>query len=143
MLAISTLLSGCFGSDKPMFAPETAVKALEPGRYGLFEQYGDQIKPSEYMEVRLSGNVYDFVNEKGASNPVTFHPIAGGLVEFRLHGAVRPADADDVAASGPAQASSPVVASKPATGERTVGVSTITSAFAPSSARSAAASGRR
>ena len=44
---------------------------------------------------------------------------------------------------GPAQASSPVAGSKPATGSRTVGVSMITSAFAPRSARSAAASGRR
>src|SRR6185436_16205573 len=69
VLTIGTLLSGCFGSDQPVFAPESAVRALEPGRYGLFEQYGDQSKPSEYMEVRLRGNVYDFVNEKGASNP--------------------------------------------------------------------------
>src|SRR3954454_21859242 len=33
-LILSTLLSGCFASDNPMFAPETAVLALEPGRYG-------------------------------------------------------------------------------------------------------------
>lgn len=79
-LALGTLLSGCFGSDKPMFAPESGVRALEPGRYGLFESYGDQTKPSEYMDIRLRGNVYDFVNEKGAVNPVTLHPIAGGLL---------------------------------------------------------------
>ena len=78
-LVVTALLSGCFASDKPMFLAETAVRALEPGRYGLFEQYGDQTKPSEYMEVRQRGNVYDFVNEKGAVNPVSFHPIAGGL----------------------------------------------------------------
>ncbi len=85
-LVLSALLSGCFGSDKPMFLAETAVRALEPGRYGLFEQYGDQTKPSEYMEVRLSGNVYDFVNEKGAVNPVSFHPIAGGLYVAQVGG---------------------------------------------------------
>ena len=79
VLAIGTLLSGCFGSDKPMFLAETAVRALEPGRYGLFEQYGDQTRPSEYMEVRQNGTIYHFVNEKGAVNPVSFHPIAGGL----------------------------------------------------------------
>lgn len=79
VLALATLLSGCFGSDRPMFAPESAVPALEPGRYALFEQYGDQSKPSEYMEIRQRGSVYDFVNEKGASNPVSFHPIADGL----------------------------------------------------------------
>jgi hypothetical protein len=78
-LALSMLLSGCFGSERPMFPPESGVQVLEPGRYGLFEQYGDQSKPSEYMEIRQRGSVYDFVNEKGAVNPVSFHPIAGGL----------------------------------------------------------------
>ena len=85
-LALTTLLSGCFASDKPMFAPDTAVGALEPGRYGLFEQYGDQSKPSEYMEVRQRGSAYDFINEKGAVNPVTFHPIAGGLYVAQVGG---------------------------------------------------------
>ena len=85
-LALSTLLSGCFGSDRPMFAAESAARALEPGRYGLFEQYGDQSKPSEYMDVRLRGNVYDFINEKGAVNPVSFHPIAGGLFVAQVGG---------------------------------------------------------
>jgi len=76
---LTTLLSGCFGSEQPMFPLESGVLALEPGRYGLFEQYGDQSKPSEYMEIRPRGSVYDFVNEKGAVNPVTFHPIADGM----------------------------------------------------------------
>jgi hypothetical protein len=89
-LAICTLLAGCFGSDKPMFAEATAVRALEPGRYGLFEQYGDQSKPSEYMEIRQRGSVYDFVNEKGAVNPVTFHAIAGGLVVAQVGEMPRP-----------------------------------------------------
>ena len=87
---VAGLLSGCFASDKPMFLAETAVRALEPGRYGLFEQYGDQTKPSEYMEVRQRGNVYDFVNEKGAVNPVSFHPIAGGLFVAQVGEMPRP-----------------------------------------------------
>ena len=79
-LAMGTLLSGCFVSDRPMFAPASAVRALEAGRYGLYERYGDQNKPSEYMTVRLRDDgVYDFINEKGAVNPVTFHPIPGGF----------------------------------------------------------------
>ena len=77
---LSTLLSGCFASDRPMFGPASATQPLEAGRYALFEQYGDQDKPSEYMDVRLrSDDGYDFINEKGAVNPVSFHPIAGGL----------------------------------------------------------------
>jgi hypothetical protein len=83
---ISTLLAGCFGSDRPMFTPESGVSALEPGRYALFEQYGDQSKPSEYMDVRLRGNAYDFINEKGAVNPVSFHPVTGGLYVAQVGG---------------------------------------------------------
>src|SRR4051794_31416320 len=88
-LLLTALLSGCFASDKPMFALETAVLALEPGRYGLFEQYGDQTKPSEYMEVRQRGATYDFINEKGAINPVPFHPISGGLFVAQVGGMPR------------------------------------------------------
>jgi hypothetical protein len=87
---LATLLSGCFGSDRPMFPPESGVQALEPGRYALFEQYGDQSKPSEYMEIRQRGSVYDFVNEKGAVNPVSFHPIAGGMHVAQVGGMPRP-----------------------------------------------------
>src|ERR1044072_3319074 len=89
-LALSTLVSGCFGSDRPKFAPESGAHPPEPGRYALFEQYGDQSKPSEYMEVRQRGSVYDFVNEKGAVNPVSFHPIAGGMHVAQVGGMPRP-----------------------------------------------------
>ena len=89
-LVLSTLLSGCFGSDRPMFPPEGGVPALEGGRYGVFEQYDDQTKPSEYMEVRQRGSVYDFVNEKGAVNPVSFHPIAGGMHVAQVGGLKQP-----------------------------------------------------
>src|SRR5690242_12283981 len=62
-LALAMLLAGCFASDRPVFAPETAERPLEPGRYAVFDQYGDQSKPAEYMQIRLRENVYDFVNE--------------------------------------------------------------------------------
>jgi hypothetical protein len=88
-LALATLLSGCFGSDKPMFAPESGVRALAPGRYALFEQYGAQSKPSEYMEIRQRGSVYDFVNEKGAVNPVSLHPIGDGMLVAQVGGMPR------------------------------------------------------
>jgi hypothetical protein len=89
VLTLSTLLSGCFVSDRPMFPPESGVQALEPGRYALFEQYGDQAKPSEYMEIGQRGNIYDFINEKGAVNPVSFHPIAGGMHVAQVGGMPR------------------------------------------------------
>ena len=89
LLAVGTLLSGCFGSDRPMFAPESGVSALEAGRYALFEQYGDRSKPSEYMEIRQRGTLYDFINEKGAVNPVSFHPIAGGMHVAQVGGLPR------------------------------------------------------
>lgn len=76
---LSVVLSGCFGSNRAVFPPESAVRALEPGRYAVFEIYGPGSKPSEYIEVRQRGSVYEFVNQKGAVNPVTFHPIAGGM----------------------------------------------------------------
>ena len=85
-LGLGLLLAGCFLSDQPMFSPASAVQPLEAGRYGLFEQYGDQTKPSEYMEVRQRGTTYDFINEKGAVNPVTFHPVAGGLFVAQVGG---------------------------------------------------------
>jgi hypothetical protein len=88
-LAPAILLSGCFASDRPMFAPESGVSALEGGRYGVYEQYGDQSKPSEYIEIRQRGSVYDFVNEKGAVNPVSFHPIAGGVLVAQVGGMPR------------------------------------------------------
>ena len=86
-IALATLLSGCFGSEKPMFAPESGVRPLEAGHYALFEP--DQEKASEYLDVRQRGNVYDFINEKGAVNPVSFHPIADGMHVAQVGGMPR------------------------------------------------------
>ena len=80
-LALGTLLSGCFASDRPMFSPASAIPALgNGGRYATFEVDEGKEKPSDPIVVRPGpANVYDFVNEKGHATPVTFHPIAGGL----------------------------------------------------------------
>ena len=89
-LAISVLLSGCFASDRPMFSSASAVRALgDGGRYATFEQIDGRAKASDPIMVRSrSDGGYDFVTEKGASNPVTFHPIANGLhvAQVRLDG---------------------------------------------------------
>jgi hypothetical protein len=89
-LAITTLLSGCFASDRPMFSPASAIPALgDGGRYATFEVDAGKEKPSDPIVVRPGpANVYDFVNEKGHATPVTFHPIASGLhvAQVRLEG---------------------------------------------------------
>ena len=77
---LGALLSGCFASDRPMFAPESAVRALgDGGKYATFEQNDGKETPSDPVEVRPRGaNAYDFVDEKGAVTPVTFHALPGG-----------------------------------------------------------------
>jgi len=79
-LLVSALLAGCFASERPMFAPESAVAVLsDGGRYATFERDQGKENPSDPIEVRArAGNVYDFVDEKGAVTPVTFHPLPGG-----------------------------------------------------------------
>ncbi len=90
VLALGTLLSGCFASDRPMFAPGTAVRALgDGGKYATFEQIDGKDTPSDPIVVRpRPGNAYDFVNEKGAVTPVTLHPLAGGehVAQLTLEG---------------------------------------------------------
>ena len=79
-LAMSVLLAGCFASQKQMFPQASAVPALgDGGRYAAFEQVDGKDKPTEATTVRpRSGGGYDFINEKGAATPVTFHVIPGG-----------------------------------------------------------------
>lgn len=89
-LAVSVLLAGCFASQRPMFPQASAVPALgDGGRYAAFEQVDGKDKPTETMMARpRSDGGYDFVNEKGAATPVTFHVIPGGLhiAQVKLEG---------------------------------------------------------
>jgi hypothetical protein len=89
-IALDTLLSGCFASDRPMFAPDTAVAVLgDGGKYATFEQDQGKGKPSDPLEVRARpGNVYDFINQKGRAAPVTFHALPNGehVAQVRLEG---------------------------------------------------------
>ena len=89
-LALATLLSGCFASDRPMFSPDTAVRVLgDSGKYATFEQDQGQEKPGDPIEVRARpGNVYDFINEKGHATPVTFHALPNGehVAQVKLEG---------------------------------------------------------
>jgi len=89
-IALATLLSGCFASDRPMFSPDTAVRALgDGGKYGTFEQDQGKEKPSDPLEVRARpGNVYEFINQKGHATPVTFHALPNGehVAQVKLEG---------------------------------------------------------
>ena len=89
-LAASLLLAGCFASQQPMFPLSSAAPALGAGgRYATFEQVDGKDKAAGEVIVRpRSDGAYDFVNDKGATNPVSFHPIAGGLfvVQVKLEG---------------------------------------------------------
>lgn len=88
--AISTLLSGCFASDRPLFGPETAVLALgDGGKFATFEQDNGKETPSDPIEVRTgANNVYDFINQKSVATPVTFHPLSGDehIAQVKLAG---------------------------------------------------------
>ena len=89
-IALAAVLSGCFASDRPVFAPESAVAVLGGGgRFATFEQEAGKEKPSDPIEVRArAGNVYDFVNEKGHATAVTFHALPNGehVAQVRLEG---------------------------------------------------------
>jgi hypothetical protein len=88
--ALGALLSGCFASDRPMFRPDTALRALgDGGRYATFETDNGTEKSSDPIVVRpRQDGGYDFVNENGAATPVTFHAIPGGLhvAQIKLEG---------------------------------------------------------
>jgi hypothetical protein len=90
IVALGALLSACFASDRPMFTPESAVRALgDGGKYATFEQDQGREKPSDPLEVRARpGNVYDFINEKGHAASVTFHALPNGehVAQVRLEG---------------------------------------------------------
>jgi hypothetical protein len=89
-LALGTLLSGCFASERPMFSPESAVRVLgDGGKYATFEQDQGKENPSDPLVVRLlAGNAYDFINEQGDGTPVTFHALPSGehVAQVRLKG---------------------------------------------------------
>jgi major membrane immunogen (membrane-anchored lipoprotein) len=80
VVLLSALLSGCFASDKPIFAPDSAVRAVgDGGKYATFELSDGKENPSDPVEIRPRGaNGYEFIDEKGVVSPVTFHPLPDG-----------------------------------------------------------------
>jgi hypothetical protein len=89
-LVAGFLLAGCFASQRPMFPGAAAVPAFgDGGRYQAFEQVDGKDRPTEKIVMRPRGDRgYDFINQKGAATPVTFHVIPGGLhvAQVKLEG---------------------------------------------------------
>jgi len=80
-LAASLLLSGCFFSETPKFGLDSAVDILgDGGRYQAYERLEDgSYKKDEPMTVkRRADRAYDFVDDKGETQLISFHAIAGG-----------------------------------------------------------------
>jgi major membrane immunogen (membrane-anchored lipoprotein) len=80
VVILSSLLTGCFASDKPMFAPDSGVRALgDGGKYAAFEISDGKESPTDPMSARrIGGNIYEFIDEKGVATHVTFHALPNG-----------------------------------------------------------------
>jgi hypothetical protein len=79
-VAACLLLSGCFSSETPKFPLASAAAPFgDGGRYQGYERTdGDNFKKDEIITVkRRTDGGYDFVNQKGEVQPISFHRVAG------------------------------------------------------------------
>ncbi|MGA7488005.1 MAG: hypothetical protein WBW74_13840 [Xanthobacteraceae bacterium] len=82
LAATCLLLAGCFQSDEPKFPLASAAAALgEGGRYALYERDPDgRYQRQEVVVIKRRGDgAYDFIDEKGEAQMVSFHALGGGL----------------------------------------------------------------
>src|SRR4030095_3754820 len=80
--AICLLLAGCLQSEQPKFPLADAAAPLgEGGRHALYERRANTRYQREEAVVikRRSDSAYDFVDEKGETQTVSFHALGGGL----------------------------------------------------------------
>jgi hypothetical protein len=79
-LAMSVLLSGCFTSQVEKFPVAAALPAFgEGGNFELFEHVdGDRYERQEtFMVKHRADGGYNFMNEKGDVQPISFHALSG------------------------------------------------------------------
>jgi len=79
-VAACLLLSGCFSSETPKFPMEGAAAPFgDGGRYQTYERTdGDNYKKDEIITVkRRTDGGYDFVNQKGEVQPISFYRLTG------------------------------------------------------------------
>ena len=77
---LSLALGGCLSSKRPLFNEKMAVTALgDGGRYQTYEATDiGTYKTEEKMNVRRTGQIYEFVNSRGISTSVSFYPLTDG-----------------------------------------------------------------
>ncbi|HEY6994380.1 MAG TPA: hypothetical protein VH397_11770 [Xanthobacteraceae bacterium] len=82
LAAACLLLAGCFQSNEPKFPLAGAASPLdEGGRYAVYERGPDDRYQRQEMVLikRRSDGAYDFVDEKGETQTVSFHALGGDL----------------------------------------------------------------
>jgi hypothetical protein len=82
LAAIHLLLAGCFQSEQPKFPLAGAAAPLgEGGRYVLYERGPDnRYQRQEVIAIKRRGDGgYNFVDEKGETQTVSFHALGGDL----------------------------------------------------------------
>jgi hypothetical protein len=82
LTAICLTVAGCLQSEQPKFPLTDAAAPLgEGGRYALYERGPDnRYERQEGLVIKHRGDhAYDFVDEKGETQTVSFHPLGGGL----------------------------------------------------------------
>src|SRR5438105_4482473 len=76
------LLAGCLQSEQPKFPLAGAAAPLgNGGRYALYERGPDnRYQRQEVVVIKRRGDgAYDFVDEKGETQTVSFHALGGDL----------------------------------------------------------------
>jgi hypothetical protein len=82
LTATCLLLAGCFQSNEPKFPLADAAAPLgDGGRYALYERSPDnRYQRQEALVIKRRGDgAYDFVDEKGEAQTVSFHALGGDL----------------------------------------------------------------
>ena len=82
LTAICLAVAGCLQSEQPKFPLADAAAPLgEGGRYAVYERGpNNRYERQEALMIKRRGDrAYDFVDEKGETQTVSFHALGAGL----------------------------------------------------------------
>ena len=82
LTAICLTVAGCLQSEQPKFPLDDVAAPLgEGGRYAHYERGpNNRYERQEAIVIKRRGDrAYDFVDEKGETQTVSFHALGGGL----------------------------------------------------------------